>query len=531
MIDKMTPPPRVDTTTNKPALMLSLLLVFLALAIRLLFLEKEPYWIDETYTTWFAGLSFADLLFWAPTFESHPPFYYLLVKIWNETLGQFFSHSERYLSLALSVGLLVTAFKLLKQLSQGSPQRASLILLAVLFGFSPIMSWYAIEARPYILFALTFSLAMYGFFLVIMSPQEGLKPWFVLSIGVLLTNWSHSTGPLHSLVIYIALMQHFLVTRDTAFLRRMLGSASLVFVLSLPLLYMLFQQVRNWASSSWIPEPTWHSFYRELLFLYVPEHALGPLLLKLTGSTFISEIMARVFSVLVPVLFIYGMYMATRKRSSHVAYLVLFTFFAPIISFAVSIAGPNILLGRTLIPAMVPYFILATLSIAQLPGTVLKWIILAMVLMSLLYGSYAELRYRDKEPWDQVYRHLEANTQEEDLVLLLPNSIRLPLAKAGDLGKLKAEVRSMLDEFPALGKSTFYPVGTPSVPGFRQEDTPRLENLLATHNDRVLLVTRLEPLFDPNSLVPGVFSGAGYLLVGTSRFDNLKVHEYIPETE
>ena len=41
------------------------------------------YWLDEAYTVWFAKQSFYDLWFLIPGFESHPPFYYTLVKMWG----------------------------------------------------------------------------------------------------------------------------------------------------------------------------------------------------------------------------------------------------------------------------------------------------------------------------------------------------------------------------------------------------------------------------------------------------------------
>ena len=55
---------------------------------------------------------------------------------------------------------------------------------------------------------------------------------------------------------------------------------------------------------------------------------------------------------------------------------------------------------------------------------------------------------------------------------------------------------SLPDDYPAIGKSDFYPDGTPAVPGIRASDSIII-NSRANGTDRVYLLTRGEKLFDP----------------------------------
>ncbi|NJO54288.1 MAG: hypothetical protein HC829_05055, partial [Bacteroidales bacterium] len=83
------------------------LALVLALAVWFRFHEigRLPLWLDEAYSFWFSGQSFRSLWTFVPTFETHPPVYYSLLRLWR-----VFGEDETALrSLSAVLGILATA--------------------------------------------------------------------------------------------------------------------------------------------------------------------------------------------------------------------------------------------------------------------------------------------------------------------------------------------------------------------------------------------------------------------------------------
>ena len=66
---------------------LALGVTLLALALRLVGVGSRPLWLDEAYTAFFSSRGWHELWTVVPTYETHPPFYYSLVKVWRELFG------------------------------------------------------------------------------------------------------------------------------------------------------------------------------------------------------------------------------------------------------------------------------------------------------------------------------------------------------------------------------------------------------------------------------------------------------------
>jgi mannosyltransferase len=59
---------------RRVTLALAAILVFAALAVRLIGITMRPLWLDEAYSAWFSAQSWHDLWTVVPTYETHPPF-------------------------------------------------------------------------------------------------------------------------------------------------------------------------------------------------------------------------------------------------------------------------------------------------------------------------------------------------------------------------------------------------------------------------------------------------------------------------
>lgn len=519
--------PAQNIATNKYVFWAITFSCFFSFIFRLYYIDSQPYWLDESYTVWFAAQSYSSLFFWVPTFESHPPLYYATVKLWNETAGIFFENPERYFSLILSILLILVTYKIWKQISTKIKIENNIdsIPIILFLSFSSLISWYSIEARPYLLFVLAYSVILYGFFCVVdKKNHNNVKSWLILSLGALLTNWSHSTGPIHSFVIYATLLINHFGDKKSENLKYLIYSVLVVFTFSIPLLYIIFQQLQGWATGSWISEPSLFLLLKITNFLYLPHNSLDFLLGLVNGHVFKSLVLP--IYLLIPILFGYGIYLMTKQKNIYLFYLILFSFLAPIIYYLTSLFGPNILLGRVLIPVVIPYYLFLAVTIAQIKNMKIVLIILGLLFIQLFYDSYEKFEYKQKEPWDKIYAYL--STQSKDsLILIFPNALIHPLSKAGEFDTDCLNIKSLPHEYPAINKSTFYPGGTPSVPGFTTGDVKSFKQLINDNYSKIILVARGESLYDPNGIIHDEFANSNFKLKSVHEFfKNLKVYEY-----
>ncbi|EEF22239.1 conserved hypothetical protein, partial [Ricinus communis] len=87
---------------------LALLVTGLALLLRLPTLAGRSLWLDETYSAWFAAVPLHELWTSVPLYETHPPFYYTLLKGWIALFG---THEAALRSLSVLASVL-TVFAL-----------------------------------------------------------------------------------------------------------------------------------------------------------------------------------------------------------------------------------------------------------------------------------------------------------------------------------------------------------------------------------------------------------------------------------
>ena len=136
---------------------LAVLLSLLAFGVRCIRLDARPLWLDEASSAWFAAQSWHDLWTVVPTYETHPPFYYSLLKLWTKAFGDG-RIALRSLSVLFGVAtvpiIIAAALELDRHRPTGRP-----VMLAAVAGFlaacSPILVAYGQEARPYPLFTLS----------------------------------------------------------------------------------------------------------------------------------------------------------------------------------------------------------------------------------------------------------------------------------------------------------------------------------------------------------------------------------------
>ena len=136
---------RGSRVPSPAGLIILLLIVALAFALRFVDLGRQSLWYDEGVSAYLTTLSLPELTQWTAD-DVQPPLYYYLLWAWARLFGQS-EAALRGLSLLFSLATVPLAWYAGRRLFS---ERAGL-LAALLFATSPLYIWYAQEARNYAL--------------------------------------------------------------------------------------------------------------------------------------------------------------------------------------------------------------------------------------------------------------------------------------------------------------------------------------------------------------------------------------------
>lgn len=144
----------------------------------MLLARGQSIWFDEGYSIMLAKRSFADI-FALTAVDAHPPFYYLLLKLWGEVFG-FGEFALRSLSAVCTAGAVMTMLALLRRLFG---VRVALLALPFLV-IAPFLLRYGYEVRMYALATLVGVAATYA--LVCAYQAKNWRWWLVYAVLVAL---------------------------------------------------------------------------------------------------------------------------------------------------------------------------------------------------------------------------------------------------------------------------------------------------------------------------------------------------------
>jgi mannosyltransferase len=153
-----------------------LAIILIALALRLALLGQQSLWYDEGVTWLLSQQPLGELIQWTAA-DIQPPLYYLF--IWES--DALFGHSEwalRFPSAIFGVLTVALIYSLARRLFP-APSPGSLAsaphLAAALLTLSPVMVYYAQEARMYTLLILEATLASYLLLKILYPKQSGFN--------------------------------------------------------------------------------------------------------------------------------------------------------------------------------------------------------------------------------------------------------------------------------------------------------------------------------------------------------------------
>lgn len=220
----------------------------LAALLRLLYLGKKSFWLDEIVSVSIARLDPAGFRNIVLSWELNEGLYYTLLRSWMHLgQGEFF---VRLLSLLPSVAAIPFVYLLGRKLVS---ERAGLVA-ALLLAVNAFDVRYAQEARAYSLFAFLVVLACW-FFVRCMDAPHKRGDWAGLVIALALGMYAHFFTGLMLPVFWLAA-----ALRKRGFpWRNFLISSGIIVVLAVPAL--LFVATKNRGQVGWVQPTKWKDFY------------------------------------------------------------------------------------------------------------------------------------------------------------------------------------------------------------------------------------------------------------------------------
>jgi hypothetical protein len=149
--------------------------------------SQRPLWLDEACTYWTVHASVGQLLHGIRT-DGTPPLYFVIVRAVTHTLGTS-EFALRLPSILAAVLMVPAIFATTRRLA---PERAA-ILAAALVAISPLVHFYAVEARPYALLQLETVAIVYALARGLEAPDR-VGPWVGLAAGHAVQLATHGYG-------------------------------------------------------------------------------------------------------------------------------------------------------------------------------------------------------------------------------------------------------------------------------------------------------------------------------------------------
>ena len=226
----------------------------LAALLRLLYLGKKSFWLDEIVSVSIARVDPAGFRNIVLSWELNEGLYYTLLRGWIH-LGQS-EFVVRLLSVLPAVAAIPFVYVLGRRLFSETVGMVAALLLAV----NAFDVRYAQEARGYSLFAFFVVLACWFFVRCVDAPQKKGN-WAGLVIAVALGMYAHFFAGFILLVFWLAAAM-----RKGVFpWRRFLISSGIVVFLAIPA--MLFVATKNRGQVSWVQPTTWRDLYGLVILL------------------------------------------------------------------------------------------------------------------------------------------------------------------------------------------------------------------------------------------------------------------------
>ncbi|WP_157216248.1 glycosyltransferase family 39 protein [Flavisphingomonas formosensis] len=423
-------------------------------------IASRPLWLDEAYSAYIADRDFAFIWQIVPKFETHPPLYYSLLRLWTLAFGDALL-ARRVLGLIAGLATLPVAALSIREIGRalgwGAPRiRGAMLAAVALVALSSLMIEMTRLVRPYSVLILVYASALLVLIRIgrIAQAEQRLETgsFAVYTLLLVLTLWLHNLGALFAAALGIGSLT-LLIGRG---LRRrdwliFFAGTVLAVLLYTPVLLMIVDQMATWSAATWLHFDTSTLLWDVSRLLGAPGKA-GLLLTVLvaTGAVFM---------------------LGQQREGGRMALLLLVAALLPIgVSIILSWLKSPVFFPRTLSSASVPAQLLLALGIAGARDW-WRWPAVAALiamLMLLVRLDLEDHRRRPAQDWYGAADWLSSQVRPGDAVWVYPNDAAMPLHYAAhDRGEegLIGLIRAIPGPVPVLkpGPGAVYPTGNRAV--------------------------------------------------------------------
>jgi hypothetical protein len=468
-------------------------LMIAAIALRVLGGIGRPLWLDEAYSAWFSARSWHVLWTEVPTYETHPPFYYSLLKLWRAIAGDG-ALELRSFSWLFAVAVIPVVVAAANEIERQRPSGQSFLrmgLAACLTAVSPMLVLMGAEARPYPLLIFAYALAMLGALRLLREFRDGpgdIGSWLILVAGTELGLWAHGLGVIYAACLALAVLPAWLRRLERSRIIRGAVAATVILLLYLPCLIMIARRAGDWGTGwlSWDP-----GMALQLLGLYtVPVEVLT-----------ISSAVAALIMVLIAKRAVeHGL---KDKGWTADRALLLLWWGPPLAAILISSLVMPVFLPRTLTPTLIPAYLALAGAVARSVSARERFVLSAALTITLLPAAVQVALRPAMEPWDDVSTYLRSHVERGDQVWLYPNDSELPLRSAGS----QLPMRGIPGDYPATTFKGPIRAGSPAVVSLTARQADEVASDPKIRQVRTIwLVTRQSGIFDPAGDVPRALS-------------------------
>jgi mannosyltransferase len=440
-------------------LLLALLLAAVGIGLRGWGIGQEPMWLDEAYSAYAASKGWGFLWAVVPRYETHPPFYYSLLRGWTLIAGDGLV-GYRALGLVCGIAALPVIGSAAHAAARAGGLAARALPIAVaavaLAAVSPILVEMSREVRPYPVMILTYGCACWALLRIAArsaagQPLAGRAFAAYLATSALML-WLHNMGPLYAFAMGLALLvlviRRGMTRADWLWL---VGGHLIVLLVWTPALMILLDQAPTWISSTWLKFQT-ANLWRRVTVIYA-----GP-----TDALRIAAALLLVGGI------------AALRRAPRIAVALLLLMLIPVtVSLILSATVAPVFIVRTMTALAGPGLVLMAVGAGGFGepglGRLIRWPMLAALLWMVGHQAAIDIGARQGKPmedWHKVARWIAPRFRPGDQIFTYPNESALPLGRALlDLG-LEMPVRAIPTDVPTFDPppGSWYVSGSRGVP-------------------------------------------------------------------
>ncbi|WP_340317512.1 glycosyltransferase family 39 protein [Rhizorhabdus argentea] len=470
----------------RPSLRLVLaaaLVAAVGLWVRAWGIAGEPMWLDEGYSAYAASKGWHFLWHVVPRYETHPPFYYSLLRAWTLVVGDGLA-GHRALGLVCGLAALpviAVAGHRLARLCGAPAGRVALAALA-LAAVSPILVEMTREVRPYPVMILVYAAATLALLAVAARRGEGLPLAGQAYAGYLacaaLMLWLHNLGPLYAAALGLALLCVLRVrTMRRADWLWLFGGHLLILLIWLPALLILMDQAPEWVKATWLSFSTADLARRATVMFSGPtdDMRVAAAILALLGAALLWR---------------------TRRARRWLAAVLLLSLLPVALSLVLSATVAPIFIIRTMTPLAVPAILLMAVGlgwrwrIGLLVGTgALAWLCVSQIAFDI------RMREHPRRDWYRTMAWLKPRFQPGDVVFAYPNEGALPFDRAVRDKGLAMPSRPIPTAIPSLNPppGSIYVSGSRGVPSLDRQHLRAIAQAPETRAVPTIWLLRLGP--------------------------------------